>query len=208
MDKLKAIVFWGACWGVLEATLGWLMHLIHFKGEVLLLYPFGLLCMMMAFRQTGQVSATVKVAGVAALIKLSNLLIVPTVPVFHVTNPAAAIFLEGCAAWAFCFVVRKRPAFLRSVVPAAVLLMLASILLFRGWQLVMDAYVAYNPALHAPVDSRLFLLWGWRAVVQGLMLAGVYYLVQFFPMNIRFSKWTNWLAIPFLCLAVLLNGLI
>lgn len=206
MDKLKAIVFWGACWGVLEATLGWFLHLVHFKGEVLLLYPFGLLCMMMAFKQTGQVSATVKVAGVAALIKLSNLLVAPAVPVFHVTNPAVAILLEGCAVWAFCFVVRKRPTLLKRAVPAAVLLMLASILLFRGWQLVMDAYVAYNPAVHAPADSRLLLLWGGRAVVQGLMLAGVYYLVRFFPMNIRLSRWTNWLAIPFLFLAVLLNG--
>ena len=53
MNKLKTIIFWGALWGILEASLGWVLHLIHFKGEVLLLYPFGLLCMMMAARQTG-----------------------------------------------------------------------------------------------------------------------------------------------------------
>ena len=64
MNKLKTIIFWGALWGILEASLGWVLHLIHFKGEVLLLYPFGLLCMMMAARQTGETATIVKVAFV------------------------------------------------------------------------------------------------------------------------------------------------
>lgn len=33
MNKLKTIIFWGALWGILEASLGWVLHLIHFKGR-------------------------------------------------------------------------------------------------------------------------------------------------------------------------------
>ena len=33
IESWKTILFWGSLWGILEATLGWGLHLIHFKGE-------------------------------------------------------------------------------------------------------------------------------------------------------------------------------
>lgn len=204
----RSIVFWGACWGVLEATLGWFLHLIHFKGEVLLLYPFGLLCMMLAFKQTNKSSAIIKVAAVAAFIKLSNLFIAPAAPFFHVVNPAIAIFLEGLVTWAFCAYMFKQPTAFKWAVPSAFALMFVSLLMFRGWQLIMDAYVPYNPTVHPAIDSALLLQWGWRAAIQGLMLTGVYYLVKNVSLNLDFSKWSNRLAIPILLTALLLNTLI
>lgn len=208
MKNLRLIIFWGACWGVLEATLGWFLHLIHFKGEVLVLYPFGLMCMMMAFRQTGKTSSIIKVAMVASLLKLTNLLIAPMAPYFHVINPAVAIILEGSVTWAFvAYMVKKRDDFKWSV-PSAVVLMFVSLLMFRGWQVLMDAFVAYNPTVHPAIDSSLLLVWSWRAAVQGLMLTGVYYLARAVPVQLNLSRWTNFLAIPSLLLALLLNVLI
>lgn len=208
MKNLRLIIFWGACWGVLEATLGWFLHLIHFKGEVLLLYPFGLLCMMMAFKQTGKTSSIMKVAIVASLVKLTNLFIAPAAPFFYVTNPAIAIFLEGLVTWAFCAYMYKKQTSLQWTLPIAVVLMFVSLLMFRGWQMIMDAYVAYNPTVHPAVDSSLLLQWAWRAVIQGLMLIGVYYLVRNVSLQINFSKWSNRLAFPLLLAAILLNVLI
>lgn len=208
MKNISFIIFWGACWGVLEATLGWFLHIVHFKGEVLLLYPFGLMCMMMAYKQTGTTSSIIKVAAVAALVKLTNLLIPPAAPFYHVTNPAIAILLEGLVTWAFCTYMYKRSSGIKLAIPSAVLLMFVSILMFRGLQLVMDAFVAYNPRVHMPVDSSLLLLWGWRAAVQGLMLVGVYYLVGNVSFNLNFSKWSNRLALPLLLVALLLIVLV
>lgn len=209
MEKLKSIIFWGACWGIVEITLGWVLHLAHFKGEALLLYPFGLVCMMMAMKQTKQVSAVVKVAGVAALVKLINLFMLPAVPVYHVTNPAVAIFLEGLATWGFCYYVQKKPSFegisLVQKIFTAVLVVFLSLLLFRGWQQLIDAYVAYNPFVHKPFDGSVLFRWGWLSLVQGIMLAGVVYLAKFVPSNVVFTKWTNRLAIPFLFVSLLLN---
>ena len=102
----------------------------------------------------------------------------------------------------------KRSSGIKLAIPSAVLLMFVSILMFRGLQLVMDAFVAYNPRVHMPVDSSLLLLWGWRAAVQGLMLVGVYYLVGNVSFNLNFSKWSNRLALPLLLVALLLTVLV
>lgn len=208
MKNLKTIIFWGACWGVLEATLGWLLHLVHFKGEVLILYPIGLMCTMMAFKQSGNMSSVLKVAGVAALVKLSNIFITPAAHFYFVTNPAIAILLEGLATWAFCIYIEKRKDFITNAIPFAMVLMFGSILLFRSWQILMDAYVAYNPIVHIPIEASLVMHWVWRAVVQGLMLVGIYALSQRADINFTHSKWVKHLAFPSLFVAVLLNILI
>ena len=208
MNNLKTIVFWGSLWGILEASLGWCLHLIHFKGEVLVLYPFGLMCMMMVAKQTKQMSAVIKVAGVASLVKLVNLFMLPAVPVYHVTNPAVAIFLEGLVTWGFCIYTQKNSLQWKTAIPVATVLVFASIFFFRGWQILMDAYVAYNPSVHKPFNTGVILQWGWRSAIQGLMLTGAVYLSAYIPQNVDFKKWTGRLAIPCLVLSVLLNTLI
>lgn len=208
MKNFKTIIFWGACWGVLEATLGWALHLVHFKGEALILYPFGLMCMMMAFRQSGKISSVIQVATVAAVVKLSNLFFVPATPFYYVTNPAMAIFLEGAATWVFCVYLKDRKEFAKGAIPFAFLAILTSMFVFRSWQITMDAFVAYNPAVHIPIENSTFVMWGWRSLVQGLMLVGIYYLINRVSINFKLSRWTNSLAFPSLLIAILLNVLI
>lgn len=207
-SDIKTIIFWGAIWGIFEATLGWLLHLLHFKGEVMILYPIGLLCMMMATKQTGKISTTVKVSAVAALVKLINLFMQPTVPVYHITNPAIAIFLEGLVTWAFCMYARKETIFKPMKVVVAVAMVFTSICLFRGWQIFMDAFIAYNPSVHKPYDAGMFLQWGWRSLIQGLMLIVVAYAVRYIPLSISFRTWSNRLAFPLFLVMILLNVLI
>lgn len=205
MDRLKTIIFWGALWGVVEASLGWFLHLIHFKGEVLVLYPFGLMCMMMAAKQSGKTSAAIKVAGVASLVKLINLLMPSATNIYHVTNPAVAIFLEGLVTWGFCIWLQKNKSRWKAGIPIAMLTVFASIILFRGWQIVMDAFVAYNPNVHEQFDASILLMWVWRSLAQGSMLVGAVYLSEHISINIDFAKWTGRLAIPLLMMSLILN---
>lgn len=210
MKNFKTIVFWGALWGILEATLGWALHLIHFKGEVLVLYPFGLMCMLMAFKQSLQLSSVIKVAIVASLIKLVNLFMIPVVPIYHVTNPAIAIVLEGLVTWVFCIGYQKHKmqswAF---CIPVATVLVLASIFAFRGWQVIMDNVVE-NPSVRMLFDSSMAFQWIWRSVVQGIMLFGVVYLSNkyTFKLKFNFNQLANHLAFPLLFVALLANVLI
>lgn len=208
MNKLKTIIFWGALWGILEASLGWVLHLIHFKGEVLLLYPFGLLCMMMAARQTGETATIVKVAFVAATVKLINLVMHPAVPVFHVTNPALAIFIEGLVTWGFCMYAQRKSSRWMLKILLAIGMVFASILLFRGWQIFMDAYVSVNPGIHKSGGTGLLSLWIGRSVIQGAMLLGAAQLVESTGQPIHLAKWTARLAVPFLALSIVLNSIL
>jgi hypothetical protein len=204
MDRQKTIIFWGALWGILEASLGWFLHLIHFKGEVLILYPFGLMCMLMAVKQTGQISATLKVAGVASLVKLVNV-VMPFTTLYQVINPAIAIFLEGLVTWGFCVFLQKNRFSWRMGIPIATLIVFSSICLFRGWQIFMDAFVVYNPKVHRPFDTSILFLWTWRSLLQGLMLVGAVYLTEHISININFSKWTGRLALPLLLISIILT---
>lgn len=170
------------------------------------------MCMMMAFRQSGKISATIQVAAVAAIIKLSNLFVATGTPFYYVTNPATAIFLEGLVTWVFCIYIENRKGFTKNTVPYAFLfaflLMITSMFVFRSWQIVMDAYVAYNPAVHVPLDISAFAHWGWRSLVQGIMLVGVYSLAYLMPAKFNSNRWTSYLAFPSLFAAILLNILI
>lgn len=208
MKNLKFIVFWGAMWGIMEATLGWFLHLIQFRGEMFILYPFGLLCMLMAARQTGQISATIKVAGVAAMVKLVNLFMIPTVPVFHVTNPAIAVFLEGLVTWGFYGLIQRNKKTWKYALPVAVTMVLISSFLFRGWQIFMDAFIAHNPRFSAAFDLSILSQMGWYSVVQGAILVAIVYLINRTSINFSFSKWSSRLALPVLFVALLLNFLI
>ncbi len=207
MKKLDVttIIFWGATWGIVEATLGWFLHFMHFKGEVMILYPIGLFCMMMAAKQSGKSSAIIQVAIVAALIKLTNLFIPSSASVFRTINPAIAIILEGLVSWGFFAYVQKQTKIKILHVIWAVTLVFVSLFVFRGWQIFVDAFFAQNAKIHQPYDLALFLKWGWRALVQGLMLTGVFYLIRGISMHLRFGNLSERLAIPLFALSVLLN---
>ena len=208
MKGARNILFWGAAWGVLEATLGWGLHLIHFKGEALVLYPFGLACMMAAARQCGTLSMSrvaLQVAAVAALIKLVNLFTWPGVPAYYVTNPAVAIFLEGLVTFVFCKIVERRTTSIPSPVGGmwmAFILILGSFAAFKGWQITMDTLTTYNPDAHLFMSKGMMWTWIWRSAVQALMLvAAVRIALQWTPSE-RWQLQTARWSLPILVVAV------
>ncbi|MFV0289718.1 MAG: hypothetical protein ACK5IJ_02305 [Mangrovibacterium sp.] len=202
---IKTIIFWGAAWGICEATLGWFLHLMHVKGEVMILYPFGLLCMMMAAKQTGKSSSIFMVGMVAALIKLVNLFFPASGSIFRTTNPAVAIVIESLLTWGFYAYAQKKGTALWQQLALGVLIVFFSLFVFRGWQTVVDTFFAHNPNAHKPYDVALFQKWSWRALVQGFMLVGAFQVVKLTPQNINFNSWSNRLAFPLLALAACLT---
>ena len=82
-------------WGIIEASLGWLMHAaqIH-HGTSTILYAFGIACMFAAATRSGKgAQAVMLTAVVAAAIKLVDLFL-PGSPQ-SVLHPAFYILLEG-----------------------------------------------------------------------------------------------------------------
>jgi hypothetical protein len=104
MTLLSNVLFFGGLWGLVEASLGYVLHRVP---EVLflppmsglILFPVGLFFMVRGSRASGNVMAVPLTALVAASIKLMSGFL-PFIPFRFVGNPALAILAEGAVAWA------------------------------------------------------------------------------------------------------------
>lgn len=95
--NMSIILFWGALWGITEATVGYILHLMPFRvptGSVL--FPIGYYFMEKSYNEVKDRKAMVYTASVAAFIKLINLFM-PAIPVIKVINPAMCILFESLA---------------------------------------------------------------------------------------------------------------
>ena len=88
------IIFFGALWGALEASLGYVLHFIpgYLSGSVM--FPIVLFILYRAYKSLGTKKAIVWVAFVAIGIKSLNLLL-PFMPPAKTINPMIAMFLEA-----------------------------------------------------------------------------------------------------------------
>lgn len=203
MEKVKrnwkSILFWGSLWGLLEATLGWGLHLIHFKGEALILYPFGLLCMMNVVRDKPSASLCLCVSGVAATIKLVNLWMLPAVPAYWVINPAIAIALEGAV---FALYVKFFSATSWSHCLSTFVLVGLSFVVFRAWQYLMHQTTATNPDVSQGFDMAMLATWLWKSAVQTVYVIAIYRWRPSLQLSAKTEPIVQRLAVPTFVLAL------
>ena len=94
-----SIVFWGALWGIAEATLGYVLHRAAIAVPGLpgfVMFPVAFYFMRHAYKATGKAQAVVSVAAVAAMIKCVDFLVPGNDPI-RIVNPALSIMVEGLA---------------------------------------------------------------------------------------------------------------
>lgn len=97
--NLVLLLFWGAVWGICEATIGYGLHLAAVAVPGLpgaLMFPIGFFCMYQARKATGKNFAPFYIAVIAAAIKLVDFLL-PGYMVIRIVNPALSIVMEGLA---------------------------------------------------------------------------------------------------------------
>jgi hypothetical protein len=92
---VQAVLLWGGLWGISEATVGYLAHLLLPGMGWVFYYPIAYGFMRMAYRQTGKPRVVLFCAILSAAIKLINLPMTPRLD--YVLNPAISIVLEGLA---------------------------------------------------------------------------------------------------------------
>lgn len=93
-DIIMQGLFFGSIWGVLEASLGYVLNMIPFGISGCIMFPIAFFIMTKAYEKTGSVAVIRMATIITALIKLTNLSL-PFLPVVKVVNPAFAILLEG-----------------------------------------------------------------------------------------------------------------
>lgn len=104
--KAGYILFYGALWGVLEATLGWALKFLPGFVSGSVMFPLALGIMLLAWRKMGDRRSIFIIAVIASLIKLVDL-ILPGLPPVRTINPAIAILLEGAVVALLIPVIQK-----------------------------------------------------------------------------------------------------
>ena len=115
---ISAAFFFGAAWGLIEATLGYLLHLLTFLTIGLsgaILFPIGFYFMYKSYDKTKELETVLLVGVIAAIIKLSDftlLVIHPalTLPVIKIVSPAIFIIFEACSVFFVLFMVKENVA--------------------------------------------------------------------------------------------------
>lgn len=197
MRKLSSIIFWGALWGIVEATIGHFLHIWALPIGWLIWFPLAYCFMWAAYRQTGQPVVIFFTALVASSIKLIDLLM--PVRIDFVINPAVSILLEGLAVFTVCKVaVMQRGKNLVDLWPIAI----SSIL----WRVFYSIYVFFLPAALvkiSPVNGAMplvrFLLF--ESTVNSLLIYGVF---KLFPKRRWGIEYRYFSPNPALSLGILL----
>lgn len=97
----------GLLWGITEATVGTLLHLIPYPLGTYLWFPIAYGYLLWAATQTQTPSAVLLAAAVAAAVKLTGLFTATRID--YVLNPALSILLEALAMWVILRLAERRP---------------------------------------------------------------------------------------------------
>jgi hypothetical protein len=100
-DWMLPVLFWGAVWGFVEATLGFVLHkaAIAIPGlPGFVMFPIACIWMDRVITVTRKPAAAFGAACVAAGIKLLDFVLPGAIPL-RILNPAASLLLEGLVVW-------------------------------------------------------------------------------------------------------------
>jgi hypothetical protein len=160
-------VLYGSLWGLAEAVLGYVLHMLPYGISGLVMFPIGFMLMNNAYRQIQKTSVVFYIAIVAAAIKLVDLFL-PFVPTLRILNPAVCILAEAAmvAVLFKLFVSAKRTDNLLGAVFASM-----------AWRAFFVLFMVFLTLFSIPSGT---LDGGWSSiasfiVVEGLINAAIIY---------------------------------
>ncbi len=131
------ILFFGAVWGILEATLGYVLQFLPPLVSGSVMFPIAAILMIVTYQNTKSKSAMIYVAAIAATIKAVNFFL-PGLPPIKTYNPMIAIMLQSMVMVIFIPLIEKKP----------ILAKIAGIALVGfSWRTLFLANISINHAL-------------------------------------------------------------
>lgn len=94
LKLVSQIIFFGALWGITEATLGYLLHFLPPTIAGIIMFPIAAFILIKAYKATGSRAALIYIGFIAAGIKAVDFLL-PGMIVFKTINPMISIVLEA-----------------------------------------------------------------------------------------------------------------
>lgn len=126
----------GALWGIFEATVGYLLHLLPFTIGWLVWYPAACFFMYLAYQKSERTADILLVALLASGIKLLNLFM--PIRIDRVINPAVSIILEAAAMFA---VIKLRNKYLENKKKNIPILAFSVLLMNTLWRALYILYI-------------------------------------------------------------------
>ncbi|MFA7560474.1 MAG: hypothetical protein WCY80_00050 [Candidatus Izemoplasmatales bacterium] len=145
LEFVVKIVFFGALWGLVEATLGYALHILPALIAGSIMFPIVMVILYQAYKSLDSRKAILFVGFVAILIKSSNLLLPFLFPAKTI-NPMIAMFIQSLLAFAFIPNLSSS-----SIVKKIAILTGISL----TWRLGMIGYYAINYSLTSFLDFRI-----------------------------------------------------
>jgi hypothetical protein len=139
------VLFFGAIWGILEATLGYVLQFLPPLVSGSVMFPIAATLMLITYQNTKSRSAMVYVALIAASIKAINLFM-PGLPAIKTYNPMIAIMLQSMVLVVFIPLLKKNS------IPAVVT---GIAVVGFSWRLLFLGNIAINNALTGFQFSQL-----------------------------------------------------
>lgn len=99
-QKITQILFFGSIWGIIEATLGYILHFLPTLIAGTILFPIVTLLLIKAYALTKSKSSLFFMGVVASLIKSVNFFL-PQISIWKTINPMISILLEALMVIAF-----------------------------------------------------------------------------------------------------------
>ncbi len=168
---LTQIIFYGALWGFIEATLGYALHWIPTLIAGTIMFPIASAILLRAYNKTNSKKALLYIGMVAASIKGLNLFL-PSYSVFKTINPMMSIVLESLLVFVVIALFTSEK--LTNKIAAAQIASMGwrvGYVLFMTAQFIFTGYVAYS------ISSILSLLEFvvFSGVIGGLLATAVIY---------------------------------
>ncbi|MDT8336188.1 MAG: hypothetical protein RQ856_00015 [Candidatus Izemoplasmatales bacterium] len=139
------IIFFGAVWGIIEATLGYALHLLPALIAGSLMFPLVMLVLYKAHQSIESRKAIMFVGIVAILIKATNLFL-PMLPPAKTINPMIAMFLQSLLVFAVIPILTSDKPFNKVSAIAFVSV---------TWRLGMVGYYLFNAVTNGFIDFRI-----------------------------------------------------
>jgi len=157
------VLLLGSIWGLLEATLGGVLHLIDLPNTGAVMAGIGSAIMGIAFVIYRKPSLVPLIGAVAASFKLLDVWLIPFVPPMKIVSPAWAIVSESLAMGLVMLVAHRRMDSIAVRIVAGALGGFASAALWVLPHSTLASALQYSATVQTPVP---FL------VNQGLLIAG------------------------------------
>ncbi|MGI6004175.1 MAG: hypothetical protein ACOX88_01970 [Christensenellales bacterium] len=167
-SMLFTIFTWGGLWGIFEATVGYLLHLLPFSIGWLIWYPVACFFMFQVYRKTQRTEAIVLVGLLSASIKLLNLFLPGRID--RVLNPAVSIVFEALAMAAVFLMIKH---FFTKRERGLLIKAFTVLCMNTGWRAIYALYL-------------LFLVPGWMREVS--VISSTEALITFFLIHNFFTS--------------------